>query len=183
VYRLLIAAAVLLLTACSETTPAPEPAVSAEEASKLLFQVADQAAKRTSAGVTQICGSLADSCDAMSSAWRADPKSAPLTRPSVVCDVALPATAEQAGPRLLVVTGRDSGGRGYAGQVLVERRDGRPIVHEPAFWLGIEYTSLLKGRAWNGANNVGRAEHEADVRRACTAPAAFVARVATTGTG
>jgi hypothetical protein len=132
-----------------------------------------------------VCNSLADSCDGLSSGYHADPASAPLTPPSIVCDIALPAIPGQSGPRILVVTGRDAADKEYLGQVLVLRRHGHVVVHEPAFWEGIRYTQLVGGRAWSaGSDDTSqRATHDIAVRAACTDPAAFVAAVTATTSG
>lgn len=118
----------------------------------------------------------------MSSGYRADPTSAPSSSPSIVCDIALPAIPGQSGPRILVVAGRDASDAAYAGQVLVLRRSGRVVLHEPAYWNGIRYTQLIRGRAWDATagSPAQRAAHDAAVRTACTNPAAFAAVTAAT---
>jgi hypothetical protein len=184
VRRLVLTFAIVSLTAsCSDANAVRhEPGVSAAQASALLRHVAKRASERTPEAVAEICTSLADSCNGLSSGWRSDPASAPRTPPSLLCDIALPATPTQAGPRLLVVTGRDAAGHGYVGQVLIERLDGEPVIHEPAFWLGIEYTSLVRGRAWSGTSDIPREQrtHDAAVRASCTNPGAFIAAASAT---
>lgn len=176
-----LAASMSLLAACGGS-PSPRSAeapVSAEDASAALREVAARSAERTRASADLVCGTLAESCDGLSGGYRADPTSAPLSPPSIVCDIALPPIPGQSGPRILVVAGRDAAGEGYAGQVLVVRRDGRVVLHEPAFWNGIRYTQLTFGRAWDGAPGSPsmRAAHDAAVRGACDSPTAFVAAV------
>lgn len=169
-----------LLASCGGTvTSPPEAPVSAMEASAVLRQVAHLAAQRTSDAASRVCNFLAESCSGMSGGFRADPASAPKSPPSIVCDIALPPISGQAGARVLVVTGRDASGRGYVGQVLVMRRLGHPVLHEPAFWLGIRYTQLVQGMAWDGASDDPslRAAHDVAVRKACADPAAFIAAV------
>jgi hypothetical protein len=188
VHRVLLLAALLpLMVACTPTAPSrsAEAPVNAVDASAALRQTATLAAERTPASAELVCDTLADSCDGMSSAYRADPTSAPLSPPSIVCDIALPAIADQSGPRILVVAGRDASGHNYLGQVLVLRRHGHVVLHEPAFWNGIRYTQLVRGRAWDEAPGAvaERAAHDATVRAACTDPAAFVAAVTATTAG
>lgn len=156
-----------------------EAAVTAAEASTVLRQVANLAAERTPDAASRLCTTLSDGCHGLSSGFLAGPASAPRSHPSVLCDIPLPPTAGQAGARVLVVTGRDATDRTYLGQVLVQRRQGRPIVHEPAFWLGIRYTQVVHGMAWSGASDDprSRAAHDAAVRGACADPAAFIAAV------
>nr|WP_296075225.1 hypothetical protein [uncultured Actinoplanes sp.] len=153
--------------------------MSVDDASAVLRQVAALSAERTRASAELVCNALAGSCDGMSSGYRANPMSAPSSPPSIVCDIALPAIPGQAGPRILVVAGRDASDQAYAGQVLVLRRSGRVVLHEPAFWKGIRYTQLARGRAWDGTAGSAsrRAAHDAAVRSACTNPTAFAAAV------
>lgn len=168
------------LTGCAQdAAPSVQPAVSAAEASALLQKVAVLAAERSRTAVDQVCTSLAESCDTMSGAWRAAPASAPVTPPTLLCDVPLPAMHSQAGPRVLVVAGKDAAGRPYVSQILVKRRAGRPVMHEPAYWIGIRYTSLVPGLAWSGASDVPklRAIQEAAIRHACADPSGFVSAV------
>ncbi len=84
----------------------------------------------------------------------------------------------------MVIAGRDAADQEYAGQVLVIRRDGHVVLHEPAFWNGIRYTQLAGGRAWDGTSDDPslRAAHDAAVRSACTDPTAFSAAVTATTT-
>lgn len=168
-----------LCSCASAVPPADQAPVSSAEAAATLRQVAALAAGRTQAAADRVCDTLADSCDGLSGVLRTDPASAPLTPPTVLCDIALPRLPGQAGARVLVVTGKDAAGQDYVGQVLVLRRDGRPVLHEPAFWQGIRYTQLTGGRAWGGGGNdpAQRAAHDVAVRRACQDPAAFVAAV------
>ncbi|GAA3455672.1 hypothetical protein GCM10018962_75050 [Dactylosporangium matsuzakiense] len=175
---------VALLAACGGS-PAAKPAeapVSADDATTTLDQVAALAAERTPGSAKLVCDTLAESCDGLSSGYRANPTSAPLPPPSILCDIALPPIPGQTGPRILVITGRDVADREYAGQVLLLRRNGHVILHEPAFWNGIRYTQLAAGRAWDAASDDPslRAEHNTTVRSACTDPEAFAAVI--TGT-
>ena len=181
--RRLLPLAVLLplMVACGgpSSSRSAEAPVTADEAAAALDRTAAVAAERTPASANLVCGTLADSCDGMSSGYRADPTSAPLSPPSIVCDIALPAIPGQSGPRILVVAGRDATDREYVGQILVLRRDGHVVLHEPAYWNGIRYTALVEGRAWDGASDdpALRATHDAAVRDACTDPAAFITAV------
>jgi hypothetical protein len=72
------AASVSLLVACSgsPSSRSAEAPVSADDASAALSQVATLSAERTRASADLVCGTLADSCDGMSSGYRADPTSA-----------------------------------------------------------------------------------------------------------
>ncbi len=183
--RLLSLAAFLPLMAACAGAPSSQSAeapVNAADASAALNRIATLAAERTPASAALVCDTLAESCDGMSSGYRANPASAPLSPPSIVCDVALPAIPGQSGARILVVTGLDSSDQEYLGQVLVLRRHGRVVVHEPAFWNGIRYTQLVRGRAWDGTSDdpTQRAAHDTAVRAACTDAAAFVAAVTDT---
>ncbi len=95
----------------------------------------------------------------------------------------------QAGSRLVVLEGVDGRGRPYVSQVLVDRaradeqdQDGDGLqVHEPAFWLGIAYSELQRGRAWSTATDdaAERQDHNEQVRRACTDTESWVTQVAT----
>ncbi|MFI5912445.1 hypothetical protein [Dactylosporangium sp. NPDC051541] len=186
--RRLVPLAVLvpLLAACggSPSSRPDEASVSADDAAATLRQVAALAAERTPDSAKLVCDALADSCDGMSSGYRANPGSAPLSAPAIVCDIALPPIPGQTGPRILVITGRDAGDRDYAGQVLVMRRNGHVVLHEPAFWNAIRYTQLAGGRAWDAASDdpALRAVHDTAVRSPCADPAAFAAAVTTTTT-
>lgn len=172
--------------AAAPSSQSAEAPVNAADASATLSRIAALAAERTPASAALVCDTLAESCDGMSSGYRANPASAPLSPPSLVCDVALPAIPGQSGARILVIAGLDSSDQEYLGQVLVLRRHGRVVVHEPAFWNGIRYTQLVRGRAWDGApsgSSSRRAAHDAAVRTACTDAAAFVAAVTATSPG
>ena len=176
----------LVLTACgTDGAASPELPVTAAEAAAVLRQVAQLAAQRTTGAATQVCTWLADSCDGMSSRFRADPGSAPETPPSILCDIPLPAIPGQQGPRVLVITGKDAQGRDYVGQVLVLRRHGHPVLQEPAFWVAARYTQVRGAQAWEGASDDAgeRAQHDVAVRRACSDPAAFIAAVVRQPTG
>lgn len=186
--RLLSLVAVLPLMASCAAGPSSgsaEAPVSSADAGAVLNRVAALAADRSPASAALVCETLADSCDGMSGSYRLNPASAPLSSPSIVCDIALPAIPGQSGARVLVVAGVDSSGREYLGQVLVLRRHGRVVVHEPAFWNAIRYTQLVRGRAWSGAGDhpARRSAHDAAVRAACADPAAFVAAVTGTSLG
>jgi hypothetical protein len=171
----------LLATACggggAATASRAQPSVSAAEASAALGKVAALAAHRTPGAAALVCGILAMSCDGLSSVFLADPASAPLTPPAILCDLALPPFPGQSGARLLVITGRDASGRAYVGQVLVERLQGHPVLHEPAFWEAIRYTRVAPGLAWDAPAGApsSRAAHDQAVRSACADPSAFIA--------
>lgn len=173
-----VALGCLVLAACAPATAdLPAGPVSSYEAAATLQQVADLAASRTEADGVRICETLADSCDAMSGSVRHAPELNPRTRPRIVCDVGLPATREQQGARMLVVSGKDGEGREYLGEVLVQRKEGRVVLHEPAFWLGLRYRAVGYGMSWGRSpgDPVQEARNRQAIRQACTNPAAFVA--------
>lgn len=183
------AALAAVLSAC--TGPAlPAAGVSEQEARTAVARVVATAAERTPAALDRLCDEN-DGCTGMSSGTRHDPSTAPGPRdaPEVLCVVGLPPTPDQAGSQIVVLEGLDVQGRPYVSQVLVDRaadeddEDGLQ-VQEPAFWMGIAYTALQHGRAWDALGDVPdqRAEHNTRAARPCTDTDAWVAEVAGSGT-
>lgn len=171
---LLVLVLALTPVACSSqtTSSVPDP-VSATEAREVVAAIADVSADRSSQSADEVCTTLAVNCTGLSSGWRADPTSAPTTPPTVLCDVSA------GDDQFLVVSGKDARGRPYVGQVMVQRKDGRAVAHEPAYWLGIRYTQLLPALAWSGTGDepASRARQVERMTEVCADPAAWVASV------
>lgn len=172
----LLAAA--LLSGCSAQQAPPAAAVSEAEAGEVFTELVALADERTQEAASTICDR--HSCIGLSSgemfALAAHP--GPDRPPRELCSVLLPALDGQLGSRLLVVEGTDARDRPYVSQVLLERLGEQVVAHEPAYWLGVRYTSLEVGggSAWTAANDLpaDRPAHLSRARQPCDDPEGFL---------
>ncbi|NLD77729.1 MAG: hypothetical protein GX643_13785 [Acidimicrobiales bacterium] len=109
------------------------------------------ASQQTEQGMDALCDLSLDGCGGLSGAIRAHPESAPAPadHPVVVCS-----HAASDGRWMLVVEGADGNGRAYVSQVVLARDGDRVVpVREPAYWLGIGYSSrkVVGSTSWSTA--------------------------------
>jgi hypothetical protein len=176
---MLSAFAVLFAGACTTSSEPPAPVTDAEATAAFdeLFSIAS---RRTPDAMGELCELSTEPCPlfGMSGVVVHDPlgpSSAPTRddRPAVLCSRAVPDDAW-----MLVVEGRDGLDREYVSQMVFARdEDGRVVAaREPAFWLGVGYSSEPKTGAASWSTAYGPSSHTdpahtervlADARRGC----------------
>lgn len=148
--RALLLAIVVLPAACARETESARP-VTETEAKMAMGVLSSIAAKRTTHAMEELCELSLDDCSGMSGAVLSAPESAPGEQdaPTVLCS-----RGAGSGAWMLVVEGQDGTGRPYTSQV-VFGRDGDRVVtlREPAFWLGVGYSSpkVVGSTSWSTA--------------------------------
>jgi hypothetical protein len=135
--RAFLAFVTIVAAGCTDLAGAlPPPAPSASEAQAYLDGIVTIA---LSGDLTHLCDAGSGTCEQNLRA--ADPRSVPMTRPTVLGSRVLASVRTSAGwsigGRVLELCGHDGMGALYGSEILVFREGNRLVGKDPVFWVGI----------------------------------------------